>query len=208
MAAVMASRMGERERAGQVVAGDFDAGEVAVVADADLGEAEGVEGVFGLLDLGEIFAGDGAAVLDARGEAGAGGLVPELEAGLVGEGADLCFGEAGGDERGDGVVLRGGLLAGAELGAVVEVHAVGDVSEAAGCAALLHLGEELVFAVEAAVGVVALVVGVVELVGVEDLDGDVVVGGEGEGGGEFGAGEGGESAMTACMLSPRAWWAA
>ena len=36
-----------------------------MVADADLGEAEGMEGRFGLLDLREIFAGDGAAVLDA-----------------------------------------------------------------------------------------------------------------------------------------------
>jgi len=87
------------------------------------------------------------------------------------------------------MVLCGGLLAGAELGAVVEVHAIGDVGEVAGGAEVLHLLEELVFAMEAALGVVALVVGVFELVGVEDLDWDVMVGGEGEGGGEFGAGE-------------------
>ena len=68
---------GESEGAGEVVAGDFDSGEVAVVPDADLGEAECVKGRFGLLDLGEIFAGDRAAVLDARGEAGRGGLVGE-----------------------------------------------------------------------------------------------------------------------------------
>jgi len=49
----------------EIGAGDFYAGEVAVVADADLEEAEGVEGSFGLFDLGEIFAGDGAAILDA-----------------------------------------------------------------------------------------------------------------------------------------------
>jgi hypothetical protein len=83
------------------------------------------------------------------------------------------------------------LLAGAELGAVVEVHAVGDVGEVTGDSGLLHLLEELVFAVEAAVGVVALVVGVFELVGAENLDGDVVIGDEGEGSGEFGAREGG-----------------
>ena len=63
-----------------------------MVADADLGEAEGVEGGFGLLDLREIFAGDGAAVLDARGEAGGGGLVGEGEVGFAGELADFCFG--------------------------------------------------------------------------------------------------------------------
>ncbi|MCU1224362.1 MAG: hypothetical protein JWQ42_2455 [Edaphobacter sp.] len=60
----------ERERVREFGAGDLDAGEVAVVADTDLMEAEGVEGSFGLLDLGEVFAGDGAAVLDAGGEAG------------------------------------------------------------------------------------------------------------------------------------------
>ena len=36
-----------------------------MVADSDAGEAEGVEGAFGLLDLAEVFAGDGAAVFDA-----------------------------------------------------------------------------------------------------------------------------------------------
>ena len=101
-----------------------------MVADADLRKAEGVESVFGLLDLREIFACDGAAVLDARGEAGAGGLVGEAEAGLAGEGADLGLGEFGGDQGSDGAVLGGGLLAGAEFAAVVEVHAVGDVAEA------------------------------------------------------------------------------
>jgi hypothetical protein len=36
-----------------------------VVAHANLREAEGMKGGFGLLDLLKIFAGDGAAVLDA-----------------------------------------------------------------------------------------------------------------------------------------------
>ncbi len=58
------------EGAGEFGAGDLDAGEVSVVANADLAEAEGVKRLFGLLDLGEVFASDGTAVLDARGEAG------------------------------------------------------------------------------------------------------------------------------------------
>jgi len=89
------------------------------------------------------------------------------------------------------VVLGGGLLAGAEVAAVVEVHPVGDVGEVSGGTLGFHLGEELVFAVEAALGVVALVVGVFKFVRMKDVEGDGVVGGEGEGGGEFGAGEGG-----------------
>src|SRR5438309_3771253 len=54
---------GEREGSGEVFAGDFDAGEVAVVANSDLGEAESVKSGFGLFDLREVFAGDGTAVL-------------------------------------------------------------------------------------------------------------------------------------------------
>src|ERR1700722_7377754 len=71
---------GDGERAGKVLAGDLDAGEFAVVADADLGKAEGVHRVFGAFYLTQIFGGYSAAVLDARGEAGAGGLVGEGEA--------------------------------------------------------------------------------------------------------------------------------
>ncbi len=74
----------EREGARKVFDGDFDAGDVAVVADSDLREAEGVEGGFGLLDLGEIFAGDGAAVFDARGEASGGWFIGEGEVGFAG----------------------------------------------------------------------------------------------------------------------------
>ena len=93
------------------------------------------------------------------------------------------------------MVLDGSLLSRAKgclrWGAVVEVHAVGYVLEATDDAGLLHLGEELVLAVEAAVAVVALIGGVFEFAGVEDVGGDVVLGGEGECGGEFGTGEGG-----------------
>ena len=128
------------------------------MADTDLGEAEGVEGGLSLLDLEEGLGGDGAAVLDAAGEAGAGGFVGDFEIGEAGEGADLGFGEVCGDEGGGGMVEGGGLLAGAEVAAVVEVHAVGEVAEAEARAFEFHGGEEGVFAVEAALGVVAGVV--------------------------------------------------
>jgi hypothetical protein len=75
----------------------------------------------------------------------------------------------------------------AELAAVVEVHAVGDVEEAAGLALGLHAGEEFVLAVEAAFAVVPLVVGVLELFGVQNLNGNVVLRGKVEGGGQLSA---------------------
>ena len=87
----------KRESAGQVGSGDFDAGQFAMVTHADLGEAEGVEGFFGALDLTEIVGSYGTAVFDARGEAGAGGLVCYGEARFSGEGADFLLGQAGGD---------------------------------------------------------------------------------------------------------------
>ncbi len=183
----------EREGARKVFAGDLDAGKVVVVADADLEKAKAVEGGFGLLDLQKALPGDGEAVGDAGGEAGGGWFVGEGEAGLAGELADLQFCELGGDERGESSVFGGGALPGAEggdiRGAVVEVHAEGKVGEVSGGAEALHDGEELVLAVEAALGVVALVVRVREFVSVEDFGRDVVIRGEPEGGDEFGAGE-------------------
>jgi hypothetical protein len=161
-----------------------------MVANPDLRKSEDVEGFLCLLDLREILACDGTAVLDARGETGAGGFVPELKTGLEGEGANLLFVEASDDEGGDGMVLCCSLLTRTKLGAVVEVHAICNVSETARGALDFHLGEELVFAVEAALGVVALVVRAVKLVGVKDVDGDVAVGRKGEGSGKFGAREG------------------
>lgn len=180
----------ERKGASEVGAGDLYAGKVAVVADADLGKAEAVENGFGAFDLRKIGGGDGTAVLDAGGEAGTGRLFCEGEASFAGEDADFGLGELRGDQGSEGVVHRSGLLAGAELAAVVEVHAVGNVGETGLLAAGFHAGEELVFAVETALGVVALVVGVVEFGGEESFGGDAVLGGEGEGGGQLGAGEG------------------
>ena len=180
----------EREGAGEVGADDLYASKVAVVSDADLREAEAVESGFCAFDLRKIGGGDGAAVLDAGGEAGTGRLFCEGEASFAGEGADFGLGELRGDQGSEGVVHRSGLLAGAELAAVVEVHAVGNVGETGLLAAGFHAGEELVLAVETALGVVALVVGVVEFGGEEGFGGNVVLGGEGEGGGQLGAGEG------------------
>ena len=109
-------------------------------------------------------------------------------------------------KRRDGVVQCGGFLAGAEFDAVVEVHAVGEMGEAEFEAGWLHLGEELVLAVEAAVAVVAGVVGVVQFAGLQDAGGNAVLGGEVERGGQLAAGQRGgvgddrEHAVTECAM--------
>src|SRR5258708_8322692 len=81
------------EGAGQLVAGDFDADDFTVMADAKLAEAEPAEGVFALFDCGEGLCGDGTAVFDAGREAGGGGPVPEAPAAFPGAAADAFLAE-------------------------------------------------------------------------------------------------------------------
>jgi hypothetical protein len=89
------------------------------------------------------------------------------------------------------VVVGSGALTGAEVAGVVGVAAVGDGGEAELRAELLHGGEELVLAVEAALAVVAEVVGAGHLLGLQDVERDAVGFGEGDGGGELFAGQAG-----------------
>jgi len=171
------------ESAGQFGTGDFNAGQVAVVAHTEFAESQLAETFFRLLDLVKDFACDGAAVFDARGQAGGGGAIPKGVAGGFGEGADLDLGEASVGERSKNGVLLGGALAGAEVFGVVGVHAIGDGGESElGCEGA-HYGEEFVLAMEAAICVIAGVFGAVKLVGIDDPERHVK--GEGEGGGLF-----------------------
>ena len=161
--------------------GELDAGDAAVVADAEAAKAEGGERVFGAFDLFKHLGGDAAAVFDARGEACGGGLVPDIERGGAGEGADIVFGQPRvGKWRLHGM-LRSGLLAGAVVAGVVGVEAIDDVRDAAGGALALKHGEELVLAVEAAGGVVAGVVLAGELGGGDGDERNGLRGGEGDG---------------------------
>ena len=137
---------------------ELDTGDCAVMAHAEAAQAEGGECVLRALDLLQNFRRDAAAVLDAGGEAGGGGLVPDVERGGSGEGADIFLGEAGIGERREDGMLRGGLLAGTVVAGVVSVETVDDVRDPAGGALTFEHGEELVLAVEAAGGVVARVV--------------------------------------------------
>src|SRR5438309_10460070 len=118
------------------------------MAHAELAEAEGAESVFSLLDGGQGFAGDGAAVFDAGGEATGGRLVPDAQSGRLREIADVWVGQGGVEQRGGDEVLASSLLAGTEVARVVEVDAVGDGDEAAGVPNGMHDGEEFVFTME------------------------------------------------------------
>lgn len=159
----------------QFFAGNFHAGQRAVMTDADAREAERVQSVLGLLDLSKCFGCDLAAVLDARGQACGGWLVPEAQASGAGEGANLGLGELRLGQRRARGVERGGLLAGTEVAAIIEVHAVGEVGVAELLAQRFHLREQLLLAVEAALGIVARVIGVAEFDCGEDANRDSVL---------------------------------
>src|SRR5437868_2788894 len=102
-----------------------------MMANAELAEAERAEGVFTLLHRRKRFAGNGAAVFDARGKTGRGGLVPDAKAGALRQGADVLLRQACVEERRDNVVLAGGLLSGAEVSLVIDIYAVSDRGEGA-----------------------------------------------------------------------------
>ena len=89
------------------------------------------------------------------------------------------------------VMLRGGLLAGAEVALVVLVHTVSDSVESAGGAEIFHHGEEFIFAMEAALAVVAGIFRAVEFRCRDDFEGYPVLVGEGDGVGEMSASKAG-----------------
>src|SRR3974390_3308021 len=87
------------ERARQFLAGDLDAHDVAVVAHPELPETPSAQSFFALLDHLQRFGSDRATVLDARRQAGRGGLVPDAQAGLAGQIAYVLLAQAGGQQR-------------------------------------------------------------------------------------------------------------
>ena len=87
----------------------------------------------------------------------------------AGKFADLRLVEAGVRQRRRHLVLLGGVLAGTIIAQIVRVHPVDDVLVTARAAHLLQTREQLVLAVEAAVGIVAGVIGIVELGGPDVL---------------------------------------
>src|SRR5246127_3373906 len=75
----------------------------------------------------------------------------------------------------------GGLLPWAEVSLVVQVHAIGNRVVALRGAQVFHDGEQFVFALKAALPVVARILWTVEFRGGNNLDGDSLLLGEGDG---------------------------
>ncbi len=87
------------KEAGELIRGDFEAGDFFMVAHAETGKAQVVEGVLGGLDLREPLGGDGRAVGQPTGEAGGGGFVGIGQTQQRGEVADVLFMQTRFEER-------------------------------------------------------------------------------------------------------------
>src|SRR5271165_923538 len=129
------------ERPGQFLASDFEANDIAVMADAKLPKTQLPERFFPLLNRLESFGGYRTSVLDARGQASGGRLVPDAQAREPRQFANLLLGQAGLEQRSSYTVLLGGPPAGAVVTLIVSVHAVRDGVVSTPRAKLFHHGE-------------------------------------------------------------------
>ena len=151
------------------------------MTNTEAAQAEFSKGILGAFHLFERFRGDATSVLDARGEAGGGGLVPDIERGVAGQHADIVLGQARISERGEYGVLDRCLLAGAVVAGVVGIEAVDHMRHAARHALAFENAKELILAMEATSGVVARVVFAGELASRNGDQRDILRRGKGDG---------------------------
>lgn len=160
---------GGLDQAGEVFGGDFDAGELLVVADAHVGEAGGFQEGLEAIDLFEAFRRDAGAIRETTGETSCGGFVPGVQTQGLGGVANIGFGEAESDEGAFDVGFAGGLKARTVVAEIVGVGAVEDHCKPfALCDAFGDL-IEFGFAVVTTVGIVLDVGWALELAGFHQL---------------------------------------
>src|SRR5438874_879475 len=147
---------------------DLQPRQAIVVAHAELTEAERADELLGGVDAAQLVGGDRIAVLEARRQARARGLVPGGQPQLVREIADLLLGQARLDQRGAHAALRCRLHPRPVVAEIVHVGAVGQRAQALARGDRRQPGEQLVLAEEAAIGAVARVLGVGQLLGAHD----------------------------------------
>ena len=154
-----------RQCAFHLFAGDLDPYHLTVKAHAELAEAQRLDLFFPGLHGLHVLNGHRRSVRNAGTQTRRGGPVPGGQVGQAGQFADLRLGQSGIRQRRGHLVLQRGVLARTVVAEVVHVDAVDDVLVAALAAHLFQAREQLVLAVEAAVGTIAHVIGIVELLG-------------------------------------------
>ncbi len=159
---VNSAAMRRIEGARQFVAGDFEAHNLSMMAHAELAEAEATERVFTLLDHRRASRVTGRPYSMREERQAEAGLSQTRSPACLRECANVLLRETRVEQRCRDVVLTGGLLAGAKVALVVDVHTIGDHVEAARYAKRFHDREKLVLAVKAAGRVVANVLGTIQ----------------------------------------------
>ena len=141
-------------------------------------KAQRVHRILGALHLAQVLRRHCAPILDARRQACAGRLIGHLQPGLARQSANLLLAQLRLGQRSQRVVHRGSALPGPQIAVVVQVPAVRNLREPQFHPRRLHLGEQLVLAVEAAVAIVARVLRVVQLARLQNVYRDPVLGGK------------------------------
>ena len=170
--------------------GQLDPGQALVVADAELAEALLAEKRLGGVHLAELLGRDAIAVLEARGQAREGGLVPVGQAERAADLPHLALPQLGLDERRPDPAGLRRLHARPVVAQVVHDGAVDDRHAAVLAGHRVEPGEELVLAEEAAVGGIGRVLGSLELLRLHDHVGKAEMRGEAAGLAQLGGGIG------------------
>ena len=140
-----------------------------MITHTEFAKATPPEIILGLFDPAERFAGDGVAVSDSGGKTSRSWLVPQLQTCLQSKLADVGLGQSRLHEWSEHATIAGGLLAGTEIAAIIQVHAISQVLEAKAFARFFHFGKKLRLAEETAGRVVLHVVRILHLVGLQHL---------------------------------------
>ena len=160
-----AERLGSEFR--YLAGGNFNSGDVAVMADTEFDKAKRSQEILSLLDLCETVAGDLQSIGKPRGKTRAGWHVGGFETELPAEVTNILLRKSSlGQRRADAEVLHG-AVAGAEVVEIVEVGAKDDVLETFPGGDIEKFLTEVGFAVEASVGAVGGEIGVLKLVSID-----------------------------------------
>src|SRR5208337_832878 len=162
----------------QLVAGDLDADNVAVMPNAKLAEAHPAQCLFALFDDLQRLRRYGTPVFNARRQTRGRGLVPDAQSRESRELTNVVLSESSVEQRRSDAMLSRSLLAGPEIALVVGINAVSDHVEAALRAEPLHYREQLVLAIEAARGVVLAVLCALHLSSLNNGERDSLLFGE------------------------------
>src|SRR5215469_7954428 len=168
------------QRPRQLLLGDLDAHNLAVMPHPNLAEAQRPQRVLTLLHRAELLAGHRTPILDTRRQARRRRLIPDPQPRLARQLANLLLRPSPFEQRSSYLMLGCRFLPGPEVPLVIQVDSVRDGAEPPRRAKRLHQREQLVLAVKAARPVIPQIFLTIHLRRVNDLHRDALLPGEGQ----------------------------